>query len=166
MSALMGVGPGQPGKNGGERAGLVGRGLDGVASVAQYTPDVVDANAAAWDVFVSSLDIDSLELERTHVTAPREVVVHDLLGERFGSRRHRELMWRHELVRVRSRAALASYVPEPVFTSEQLEIARRALSAVRGFAKGISGDETSSSTPGAMTEETVREGAPQRKEAA
>ncbi len=122
--------------------------------------------SVAWDVFVSSLDIDLLELERTHVTAPREVIVHDLMGERFGGRRHRELVWRHELVKVRSRAALASYVPEPVFTSEQLEIARRALSTVGGFAKGLSGDETSSSTRRAVTGETVREGAPQRKEAA
>lgn len=115
--------------------------------------------SVAWDVFVSSLDRDLLELERTHVTAPREVIVHDLMGERFGSRRHRELMWRHGLVRVRSRAALASYVPEPVFTSEQLDIARRALATVGGFAKGISGDETSSGTRSAVTGETVREGA-------
>jgi hypothetical protein len=122
--------------------------------------------SAAWHVFVSSLDIDTLELERTHVTAPREVVVHDLMGERFGGRRHRELVWRHELVKVRSRAVLASYDPEPVFTSEQLEIARRVLAAVEGFAKGITADETSSGTTRATTQETVREGAPQRKEAA
>jgi hypothetical protein len=122
--------------------------------------------SAAWDVFVSSLDRGLLELERTHHSAPREVIVHDLMGERFGSRRHRELMWRHGLVKVRSKAVLASYMPEPVFTSEQLEIARRALAAVDGFAKGFGGDETSSGTTRATTQETAREGAPQRKEAA
>lgn len=127
--------------------------------MSEYTPDVVDANTAAWDVFVSSLDIDSLELERTHSSAPREVVVHDLMGERFGSRRHRELMWRHGLVKVRSRMVLASYEPELVFTAEQLDIARRALAAVGGFAKGISGDETSTGTHGAVSQEEARESA-------
>ncbi len=199
--------------------------------------------SVAWDVFVSSLDIDSLELERTHQSAPREVVVHDLMGERFRGPKHDELMVEHELRRLRfeeqkrfaddprqvpvnrykvkpgqfwmlagrrvvqtalveivsvSRgyalthyrgrlkkvpleqfhgqrggyglvsvdAQTAELVRGYSFTDRQVRVARAAQRERSGFAKGITADETSFGTAGAVTGETVREGAPQRKEAA
>lgn len=110
-----------------------------------YQPDVVDANTEAWEAFTATLDPTTLELERTNRTAPLEVVMHELRQERFGSRRHRELLWRHEFVKARSRKVLDDYTPELVFTDRQLQIAVVALSGVGGFAKGITGDVSASS---------------------
>lgn len=110
-----------------------------------WMPDVVDANTIAWDTFTATLDLAVLELERTTKSAPLEVVMHDLRGERFGSRRHNELLWRHELVKARSRKVLDDYKPEPVLSDRQLQIAVDALNGVGGFAKGLTGDVTASS---------------------
>lgn len=110
-----------------------------------WTPDVVDANTEAWEAFTATLDPTLLELERTTRSAPLEVVMHELRGERFGSRRHREFLWRHEFVKARSRKVLDDYRPEPVFADWQLRVALNALHGVRGFAKGLTGDVTASS---------------------
>lgn len=110
-----------------------------------WMPDVVDANTTAWDTFTASLDMAALELERTHQSAPLEVVMQEVQQERFGSKRHNEFLWRHELVKARSRKVLDDYRPEPVFTDWQLQVAMNALDAVGGFAKGHTGDVTASS---------------------
>lgn len=110
-----------------------------------WLPDVVDANTIAWDTFTATLDPTVLELERTTKSAPLEVVMHELRGERFGSRRHNEFLWRHEFVKARSRKVLDDYRPEPVFTDWQMQVALNALNGVGGFAKGLTGDVTASS---------------------
>ena len=93
-----------------------------------YTPDVVDANTIAWDTFTATLDVDLLEMERATRTAPREVALHELQQERFGSRKHHEMVRQHQLVVARSRKVLDDYKPEPVFEQWQLDAAMRALS--------------------------------------
>lgn len=80
--------------------------------------------SSAWDVFVASLDPVQLELERiTRSSVSPEVAAHELMQERFGSRRHREMVWRHEVTCARSKAAIASVHVPVWFNDRQLQIA-------------------------------------------
>lgn len=121
-----------------------------------YRPDVVDVHTLAWENFTAQLDLAQLELER--VTTSRvsaEVAAHELAQERFGSRRHHEMLWRHRQVQARSRKRLADQDVPLAVAMRLREIADRAETRLGGFAKPLGDDSTPPSTTDTPTNQTT-----------